>query len=301
MSTAFENNPRNRWLALSPTYLIIGIFMAIPLCIMIGISFMEQNVYGGVYPNFTFAAYQQILFERDFDDNLVFDPAYLWIIGRSILLALIATIITAIIGFPVAYYIARQTEQRRNLLIFLVTLPFWTNLLIRTFAWLLILGRGGILDVPFRFLGILGPDGSLGLLYTPTAVIIGLTYTYLPLMVLPIYASLEKLDFRLVEAAADLYSNKWSAIRHIVVPLTMPGIAAGAILVFIPCMGNFVTVDLLGGAKNLMLGSLVQFQFATARNWPFGSAIATILVLFVISNMIFYARITRVEKERSAQ
>jgi spermidine/putrescine transport system permease protein len=301
MSTAFENNPRNRWLALSPTYLIIGIFMAIPLCIMIGISFMEQNVYGGVYPNFTFAAYQQILFERDFDDNLVFDPAYLWIIGRSILLALIATIITAIIGFPVAYYIARQTEQRRNLLIFLVTLPFWTNLLIRTFAWLLILGRGGVLDVPFRFLDILGPDGSLGLLYTPTAVIIGLTYTYLPLMVLPVYASLEKLDFRLVEAAADLYSNKWSAIRHIVVPLTMPGIAAGAILVFIPCMGNFVTVDLLGGAKNLMLGSLVQFQFATARNWPFGSAVATILVLFVISNMIFYARITRVEKERSAQ
>ena len=293
MSGPFARSARNRWLALGPTYLVIAIFMAIPLCIMFVISFMEQNVYGGVHANFSFAAYQQILFERDFDDNLVFDPAYLFIIGRSILMAGIATLITAAVGFPVAYYIARQPERRRNLLIFLVTIPFWTNLLIRTFAWLLILGRGGILDTPLRFLGIFGPDESLGLLYTPTAVVLGLTYTYLPLMVLPIYASLEKLDFRLVEAAADLYSTKWSAIRHIVVPLTLPGIAAGAILVFIPCAGNFVTVDLLGGAKNLMLGSLVQFQFASARNWPFGSAISIILMLFVLSNMLLYARLSR--------
>ncbi len=300
MSTAFEKSANKRWLALSPTYLVIAIFMALPLCIMIAISFMEQNVYGGVHQNLSFAAYQQILFELDFDENLVFDPSYLMIVGRSLLLALIATLVTVLIGFPVAYYIARQPEDRRNLLIFLVTLPFWTNLLIRTFAWLLILGRGGILDAPFRFLGILGPDGSLGLLYTPTAVVIGLTYTYLPLMVLPIYASMEKLDFRLVEAAADLYSNKWSAIRHVVVPLTAPGIAAGAILVFIPCMGNFVTVDLLGGAKNLMLGSLVHFQFATARNWPFGSAVAAILLLFVVANMMLYTRITRNEKQGAA-
>ncbi len=293
MSTAFQKDPRSRWLALSPTYLVIAIFMAIPLCIMIVISFLEQNVYGGVHPNFTLAAYQQILFERDFDDNLVFDPAYLIIIGRSLLLALVATLITIVIGFPVAYYIVRQPERRRNLLIFLVTIPFWTNLLIRTFAWLLILGRGGILDSPFKWVGLFGPDDSLGLLYTPFAVVLGLTYTYLPLMVLPIYASLEKLDFRLVEAAADLYSNKWSAIRYVVVPLTLPGIVAGAILVFIPCVGNFVTVDLLGGAKNLMLGSLVQFQFATARNWPFGSAVAVILLLFVVSNMLFYARINK--------
>lgn len=298
MSIGFENNPRARWLALSPTYLIIGLFMMIPLCIMIGISFMEQNVYGGVHPNLSTAAYQQILFEVDFDDNLVFDPAYLMIIGRSILLAGIATLITVCIGFPVAYYIARQDERRRNLLIFLVTLPFWTNMLIRIFAWLLILGRGGIIDMPLRFLGLLGPDGSVGLLYTPTAVVIGLTYTYLPLMVLPIYASLEKLDFRLVEAAADLYSNKWGAIRHVVVPLTAPGIAAGAILVFIPCMGDFITVDMLGGAKNLMLGTLVQFQFSTARNWPFGAAVAAILLIFVICNMLLYAHFTRAEKRQ---
>ncbi len=297
MSNAFAKNPRARWLALSPTYLVIAIFMAVPLCIMIGISFMEQNVYGGVHPNFSMAAYQQILFELDFDDNLVFDPSYLMIIGRSLLLALVATVITVVIGFPVAYYIARQPANRRNLLIFLVTLPFWTNLLIRTFAWLLILGRGGILDAPLRAVGLIDADGSLGLLYTPTAVVIGLTYTYLPLMVLPIYASMEKLDFRLVEAAADLYSNKWSAIRNVVIPLTAPGIAAGAILVFIPCVGNFVTVDLLGGAKNLMLGSLVHFQFATARNWPFGSAIAAILLIFVICNMMLYNRINKDAKE----
>jgi spermidine/putrescine transport system permease protein len=300
MNGPFERSARNRWLALSPTYLVIAVFMAIPLCIMLVISFMEQNVYGGVHPNFTTAAYQQILFERDFDENLVFDPAYLIIIARSILMALIATLVTVLIGFPVAYYIVRQSPRRRNLLIFLVTIPFWTNLLIRTFAWLLILSRGGILDSPFRFLGVIGADDSLGLLYTPTAVVIGLTYTYLPLMVLPIYASLEKLDFRLVEAAADLYSTKWSAIRHIVVPLTLPGIAAGAILVFIPCAGNFITVDLLGGAKNLMLGSLVQFQFATARNWPFGSAVSIILLLFVLSNMLLYARLTRTERQADA-
>ena len=298
MSTVFEKSARVRWLALSPTYLVVGFFMMIPLCIMIGISFMEQNVYGGVHPNLSFDAYQQLLFETDFDDNLAFDPAYLMIIGRSLLLAAIATSITVCIGFPVAYYIARQNERRRNLLIFLVTLPFWTNMLIRIFAWLLILGRGGIIDVPLRFVGILEPDGSLGLLYTPTAVVIGLTYTYLPLMVLPIYASLEKLDFRLVEAAADLYSNKWGAIRHVVIPLTAPGIAAGAILVFIPCMGDFITVDMLGGAKNLMLGTLVQFQFATARNWPFGSALAAILLLFVICNMLLYAHFTRAEKRQ---
>lgn len=293
MSTTLENSSRARWLALSPTYLIIGIFMLIPLGIMVGISFMEQNVYGGVYPNFTTAAYQQLAFETDFDDNLVFDPAYLWIISRSVLLAVIATTTTVLIGFPVAYYIARQNERRRNLLIFLVTIPFWTNMLIRIFAWLLILGRGGILDMPLRLLGILGPDGSLGLLYTPFAIVLGLTYTFLPLMVLPIYASLEKLDFRLVEAAADLYSSKWGAIRHVVLPLTAPGIAAGAILVFIPCMGDFLVVDMLGGAKNLMLGTLVQFQFATARNWPFGAAIAAIMLVFVICNMMLYARFTR--------
>ncbi len=299
MSTAFEKSARTRWLALSPTYLIIGIFMMIPLCIMIGISFMEQNVYGGVHPNVSFAAYQQILFETDFDENLVFDPSYLVIIGRSLLLAGIATVVTVLVGFPVAYYIARQNERRRNLLIFLVTLPFWTNMLIRIFAWLLILGRGGVIDAPLRFLGVLDADGSLGLLYSPGAVVLGLTYTYLPLMVLPIYASLEKLDFRLVEAAADLYSNKWGAIRHVVIPLTGPGIAAGAILVFIPCMGDFITVDMLGGAKNLMLGTLVQFQFSTARNWPFGSAVAAILLIFVICNMLLYARFTRAERQRS--
>ncbi|KPU84518.1 ABC transporter permease [Marinosulfonomonas sp. PRT-SC04] len=298
MSSAFERSARVRWLALSPTYLVVGFFMMIPLCIMIGISFMEQNVYGGVHPNLSFDAYQQLLFKVDFDDNLAFDPAYLRIIGRSLLLAAIATSITVCVAFPVAYYIARQNERRRNLLIFLVTLPFWTNMLIRIFAWLLILGRGGIIDIPLRFLGILEPDGSLGLLYTPTAVVIGLTYTYLPLMVLPIYASMEKLDFRLVEAAADLYSNKWGAIRHVVIPLTAPGIAAGAILVFIPCMGDFITVDMLGGAKNLMLGTLVQFQFATARNWPFGSALAAILLLFVICNMLLYAHFNRVDKRQ---
>jgi len=293
MSTAIETSARSRWLALTPAYLVIGVFMLIPLLIMVAISFMEQNVYGGVFRVFSTDAYSQFLFERDFDDNLVFNPAYLIIIGRSVLLASCATLLCVTIGFPVAWFIVRQPERVRNLLVFLITIPFWTNLLVRAYAWVIILGRGGVIDSPLQAFGLIGPGESLGLLYTNTAILIGLTYTYLPLMVLPIYASLEKLDFRLVEAATDLYANKWAAMRHVVLPLAAPGIAAGAILVFVPALGDFISPNLLGGAKRLMLGSLVQFQFATARNWPFGAAVAVILLLFVIANLMLYVRITR--------
>ena len=298
MSAVFERDPRARWLALAPSWFVIGVFMVIPLAIMIAISFMEQNVYGGVYPRFSTAAYVQFLFERDFDDNLVFNPAYLIILARSLLLAALATALCITIGFPVAWFITRQPPPVRNLLVFLVTIPFWTNLLVRAYAWIIILGRGGVIDTPLHALGLMAPGESLGLLYTNGAILVGLTYTYLPLMVLPIYASLEKLDFRLVEAAADLYASKWQVMRHVVIPLAAPGIIAGAILVFIPALGDFISPDLLGGAKKLMLGSLVQFQFATARNWPFGAAVAVILLSFVIANMLLYLRLTRGARER---
>ena len=176
---------------------------------------------------------------------------------------------------------------------FLITIPFWTNLLVRAYAWVIILGRGGVLDTPFLALGLIEPGGTLGLLYSNPAILIGLTYTYLPLMVLPIYSSLEKLDFRLVEAASDLYAGKYAAMRHVVLPLAAPGIVAGAILVFVPALGDFISPNLLGGAKRLMLGSLVQMQFSTARNWPFGAAVAVILLLFVVAAMALYLRLTR--------
>ena len=280
-------------LGLAPAWLVIGAFMLLPLMIMVAISFMEQNVYGGVFARFSTAAYTQFLFELDFDDNLVFNPAYLIIIGRSFLLALAATVLCIVIGFPVAWFVVRQNRRSRNLLVFLITIPFWTNLLVRAYAWVIILGRGGVLDTPFLALGLIEPGDTLGLLYSNPAILIGLTYTYLPLMVLPIYSSLEKLDFRLVEAASDLYAGKYAAMRHVVLPLAAPGIIAGAILVFVPALGDFISPNLLGGAKRLMLGSLVQMQFSTARNWPFGAAVAVILLLFVVAAMALYLRLTR--------
>lgn len=165
--------------------------------------------------------------------------------------------------------------------------------MVRTFAWIIILGRNGTIELPFRWLGLLADDQTLGLMYTDFAIVVGLTYAFIPIMVLPIYASLEKLDFRLVEASADLYGSTFESFRRVIIPLTKPGIVAGSILVFIPSIGAFIQPDLLGGGKKLMLGSLVQFQFATARNWPFGAAVAMILLCFVMLCLMWYARTAR--------
>jgi spermidine/putrescine transport system permease protein len=179
-----------------------------------------------------------------------------------------------------------QPPPRRNLLIFLVTIPFWTNLLVRNYAWILMLRSGGLIDSALQGMGL--TTGSLNLMYTETAIAIGLTYSFLPFMVLPIYSSLEKLDFRLVEAAYDLGADKWRALRRVVVPLAMPGIAAGAILVFIPCLGAYVTPDLLGGSKSMMIGNLIQNQFGSFRNWPFGAALSFALLAIVLLAMVLY-------------
>ena len=234
------------------------------------------------------AAYVKLFFEYDLEDQLVFNPGYINIIFRSLQLSFGATLMCLIFGFPVAYYITLQPENRRNFYIYLVTIPFWTNLLIRTFAWIIILGRGGVIETPLLATGII--EDSLRMMYTDGAIAIGLTYSYLPLMVLPIYASLEKLDFRLLEAASDLYANRFEVMTKVVIPLCKPGIIAGCILVFIPCLGAFIAPNLLGGGKKLMLGSLVQFQFASARNWPFGAALSMLLLSAVVIMLIFYAR-----------
>ena len=277
-----------RWLGLAPTYIIVGIFMLVPISIMAVYSFLEPNPYGGVLPEPSVAAYVKLFFEYDLEDNLVFNPGYLNIIFRSFQLSIMATVICLILGFPVAYYITLQPERRRNIYIYLITIPFWTNLLIRTFAWIIILGRGGVIETPLLKLGII--EDSLRMMYTDGAIAVGLTYSYLPLMVLPIYASLEKLDFRLLEAASDLYASRWEIMTKVVIPLCKPGIIAGCILVFIPCIGAFIAPNLLGGGKKLMLGSLVQFQFSSARNWPFGSALSMLLLSAVVIALIFYAR-----------
>lgn len=293
MTPGLAEGPRGRWLALAPALTVIGLFMVVPLGIMVAISLMAPNVFGGVHREFSTAAYVQLLFRRDFDDNLVFNAGFLIILGRSLALAGGATVLCFVIGFPVAYYIVRQPPRLRNVLVFLVTIPFWTNILIRAYAWIIILGRDGVVDTPLRWLGLLSEGQTTGILYTNTAILIGLTYTYLPLMILPIYASLERLDFRLVEAASDLYANRWASLRHVVIPLAAPGIVAGVILVFVPALGDFISANLLGGSRQMMLGNLVQLQFSTARNWPFGAAVAVVLLVFVVASMAVYFRVAR--------
>ena len=301
MNIQGENKTQNRILSLLPLWIVIGIFMIGPLLVMAVVSLMESNVYGGVHFKFSLSGYRQILFDTNLFDEIEFNPAYLIIIARSFMLALIATFLSLIIGFPAAYFISRQSDRVKNILIFLVTIPFWTNLLIRTFAWIIILGKGGVIESSFNFFGLLDEESSLNLMYTNSAILIGLVYSYLPLMVLPIYASMEKMDLRLLEAATDLYSNRIELIRKIILPLSMPGIIGGSILVFVPCLGAFIAPDLLGGGKKLLLGSLIQFQFSYARNWPFGAAMAMFLLALVILVLIFNARLNRKHREYANQ
>ena len=301
MNIQGENKTQNRIFSLLPLWVVVGIFMIGPLLVMAVVSLMESNVYGGVHFKFSLSGYRQILFDTNLFDEIEFNPAYLIIIARSFMLALIATFLSLIIGFPAAYFISRQSDRVKNILIFLVTIPFWTNLLIRTFAWIIILGKGGVIESSFNFFGFLDEESSLNLMYTNSAILIGLVYSYLPLMVLPIYASMEKMDLRLLEAATDLYSNRIELIRKIILPLSMPGIIGGSILVFVPCLGAFIAPDLLGGGKKLLLGSLIQFQFSYARNWPFGAAMAMFLLALVILVLIFNARLNRKHREYANQ
>ena len=301
MNIQGENKTQNRIYSLLPLWIVVGIFMIGPLLVMAVVSLMESNVYGGVHFKFSLSGYRQILFDTNLFDEIEFNPAYLIIIGRSFMLALVATFISLLIGFPAAYFISRQSDRVKNILIFLVTIPFWTNLLIRTFAWIIILGKGGVIESSFNFFGLLDEESSLNLMYTNSAILIGLVYSYLPLMVLPIYASMEKMDLRLLEAATDLYSNRIELIRKIILPLSMPGIIGGSILVFVPCLGAFIAPDLLGGGKKLLLGSLIQFQFSYARNWPFGAAMAMFLLALVILVLIFNARLNRKHREYVSQ
>lgn len=270
---------------LLPALFMIGFFMLLPLGLMAYVSLLERGVNGGVvWGSYTAEAYVQFLFERDLDDSLLLNTDYLQIFLRSFTLSCITSLLALLIGFPVALYMALQPKPYRNLLIFLVTVPFWTNLLVRNYAWILLLRNNGLINDLLQGLGL----EPLQMLYTPFAIGVGLTYSYLPFMVLPIYASLEKIDFRLVEAAFDLGADRRRALTRVIIPLALPGIIAGTLLVFVPCLGAYVTPELLGGGKSLMIGNLIQNQFGAARNWPFGSALAFVLLGIVLLAMMLY-------------
>jgi len=272
-----------------PTVLMLGVFMVLPMLWVAVMSLLVPDPYGGVqWGQWTLDAYVRFVMELDLDDQWVLNTDYLAIFSRSFWLALAAVLITLGVGFPLALYIALQSDVRRNRLLLLITVPFWVNLLVRTYAWILLLRNGGLIEQTLVAAG--WQTEGLNLLYTPFAVGIGLVYAYLPFMVLPIYTSLEKMDWRLFEAALDLGATRWVAIRRIVIPLALPGIAAGCLLVFVPALGTYYIPELLGGGKQMMIGSLIQNQFGSARNWPFGSALAFVLLVLVLLGMLGYAR-----------
>lgn len=269
---------------LSPVTAIIGVFFLTPLAIMALYSLLEPGLYGGVEWSFYPDNFGRVLGWAD-GSNEEFDPVYLEIILRSFKLAAFTVLATLALCYPAAFWVARQPERMRNFCLFLITLPFFTSLIVRLYAWLLILRPSGFINTTLLALGIHNP---LELIYTETAVLIGMTYIFIPFMFMPVYASVEKLDKRLLEASADLGASRWQSFWKVIFPLTLPGIAAGSIIVFIPSLGNFIVPSLLGGARVLMIGSLVEQQFLAARNWPFGAALAMLLMAAVLVCLLLY-------------
>lgn len=272
----------------APALGTIAFFMVVPMAIAAVYSFMTAGPYGGVEMPFSFDAYVRFLFDRDLDDSLIFDDTYLVIFSRSIMLASAATVLCVALGLPLAWYMATRPASRRGIWVLAVTIPFWTNLLVRTYCWVLLLRDQGMVNNVLQWAGL--TDRPITFLYSNGAILLGLVYSFLPFMVLPIYATLEKLDPRLIEAAHDLYATRAAVFRKIILPLAKPGIAAGSLLVFAPALGSFLAPDLLGGGKKLMIGSLIQLQFTTSRNWPFGAAASMILMFFVLIALVWNAR-----------
>jgi spermidine/putrescine transport system permease protein len=269
------------WGLFAPGALWLVVFFLAPLVILLAYSFMPRGTYGGVEPGFTLDNYRRFL-----------DPLYLGILERTVVLSLATTAICLLLGFPTAWAIVRSGRWRGTLL-FLAILPFWTSALVRTYATMVLLRDTGLVNAVLKRLGLI--DLPLHLLYTEGAVLVGLVYGALPFMILPIYSSLEKLDPALLEAAEVLGARPWARLVRVVLPLTLPGIAAGCMLVFIPTLGSFVVPDLLGGAKSMMVGSLVQNQFGPARDWPFGSAASFVMMALVLVGVMAMLRFGRSE------
>lgn len=281
---------RNRLLS-APALVIITAFGIFPLVLILIYSFLKAAPYGGVEWKFSTDAYLNFLFQRDiFDDSLQFSPDFLLIYLRSLIFAVVTTVVCLVIGFPTAYFMATRPPAQRNWWVLLITIPFWSNLLVRTLAIMFIIRDQGLVNNLLLWMGVI--DKPITMLYTNFAIVLGLLYSYLPFMVLPLYSSLEKLDFRMVEAGHDLYANKRQVLWRIIIPLAKPGIVAGCLLVFIPSIGAYVTPLILGGGTHLMIGDLIAQQFGSGRNWPLGSAQALILMAAVLIALTFYVRNT---------
>jgi spermidine/putrescine transport system permease protein len=259
---------RLRTAFLTPAAAVMFLLFFVPLLIVLAYSLLSRGVYGGVTGPWTLESYSR-----------VFDPLYVEILWRSVWIAAVSTLLCLALAFPMALFIARS-DRHKLLLLNIVMLPFWTSFLIRTYAWMFLLRDTGLINTLLLATHIV--KQPLPLLFNTGAVILGLVYGYLPFMVLPLYATVEKLDPTLLHAAADLGASPWITFWRVIVPLSKPGIVAGCLLVFIPCLGAYLTPDLMGGGKTVMLGNLVQNQFTTARDWPFGAAVSLLLMIVVL-------------------
>ena len=264
------------WTLVAPAGLWLTLFFVVPLLVMVGYSLMPRGTYGGVESGFTLEHYRRF-----------FEPLYLAILQRTLVVSVLCTLVCLLLGYPVAYVLARS-RRWRNLLLFLVVLPFWTSFLVRTFAMIFLLRDTGLVNSLLLRLGVI--EEPLILLYTPFAVMAGLVYSFLPFMILPIYASLERLDPSLLEAASVLGARPAARFWRVTFPLSLPGVIAGCLLVFIPALGSFLPSDLLGGAKQMLIGNLIQNQFTAARNWPFGSAASLVVMVTVLAGVLAYLR-----------
>ncbi|PWE29166.1 ABC transporter permease [Pararhodobacter marinus] len=279
-----------KWLLSAPALLVLLVAASGPLMIVAVYSFLSPGNVGGVEWDFSTEGWFRVFFSRDIFDpeNVSWNWANLNVFWRTISLSLQTTLICAVLGFPTAWFIATRPPERRALWLFLITIPFWTNLLIRTFAIQELLRGNGLINTILMATGII--DEPLQLLFSNFAILLGMAYVFLPLMVLPLYAAMDKLDFRLVEAGYDLYASRVRVLWHVILPLVKPGFVAGSILVFIPSIGAYVTPRVLGGGRTMMLGNLIALQFGQGRNWPLGAALAMLLLIIVMAALVFYLR-----------
>lgn len=261
----------------APLFLWLLALVVLPNLILVGYAFCDRDDLGQVVPHFSLEAVTRLA-----------DPTYVRILVRSLWLSGIATVICLLMGYPVGYFLGRAPDRYRNKLLILVMIPFWTSFLVRTYAWMILLRHEGLINAFLQYTRIVSEP--VDMLYTEGAVLVGLVYAYLPFTILPIYASAEKLDGALVEAAYDLGARPWRAFAHVILPLTRPGIVAGALFVFVPSIGMFAIADLMGGARVPLVGNVIQNQFFQARNWPFGAALGTVLLVLFLALLAWALR-----------
>jgi spermidine/putrescine transport system permease protein len=286
---AVKASARNGWLLSTPALVLLAVAAVGPLLIVVIYSFLTPGTHGNVVWEFSTAGWVGILWSKDiFSDEWVLADAHLTIFWRSVSLSFMTTAFTFLVGFPTAWFIATRPPKARAMWLFLITIPFWTNLLIRTYAINEVLRKEGLMNTVLIGLGI--TDTPIEVLYTPTAIFIGMTYVYLPLMVLPLFAAIDRFDMKLLEAAYDLYASRWKVLRRVILPIVKPGIIAGSILVFVPSLGAYVTPRVLGGGKQMMIGNFIELQFLAGKNWPLGAALSMVLLIIVTTALLIYVR-----------